>query len=96
MIGSSIVNSVNETAKIVAENTEKVIMSGIQDLVKRGLLVVETGPIKFTKRVGAENHEIEVHQEVNLVLKDQQYIEQLENENKKLKEIIQDLKLFSK
>lgn len=86
--------STKDIVQKIAKETEKSILGQLNELVKRGLLEVQTTGPTLVQRQDTFNGEyiIDVVQSVNLVLKDQEYIEQLEKENKELKEIIEKIK----
>ena len=63
---------------------ESLILEELNDLISRGLLVVEETRPVMTRSPIADK--IEITQGVRLVLKDQEYISKLEAENKELKE----------
>lgn len=73
----------------LATDQERAILTGINELVKKGALVLERGPFTL---VEDSSQKIVVKQTVRLLLKDQEYIERLEKENKLLKEQVQRLK----
>ncbi len=79
-----------ELAKYVYEATEKEITAQLNELVSRGLLVVETqGPFLSAEPY---NHHVSVRLAVRLKLKDQEYIEGLEKEITELKAVIDGFK----
>jgi CO dehydrogenase/acetyl-CoA synthase gamma subunit (corrinoid Fe-S protein) len=70
-----------EAFKEAAKQTESELMSQLNELIKRGLLVVEeTQPLLVKAFESAEHHGYEVRMErgVRLVLKDQEYVQSLE------------------
>lgn len=71
----------------MARQTENLILEQLNDLVSRGLLVVERGPMSLVH--SQDKDKIEVRQSCRLILKDKEYIEKLEAENKLLHEKIQ-------
>lgn len=73
---------VTEAYKEAAKQTEEMILKQLNELIKRELLVIEeTHPVLVSSFHSAGFAEIEVRMErsVRLVLKDQEYIEQLED-----------------
>ncbi|HRT83956.1 MAG TPA: hypothetical protein P5523_04895 [Bacteroidales bacterium] len=63
----------------VAEQTESLLLEQLSDLLSRGLLVVEK-----TEPVLTQDHstgKVQIHQKINLTLRDKEYIEKLEKEN---------------
>jgi hypothetical protein len=81
---------------------DKAILDQLNELIERDLLVVEYGPMTLIKAVPEFRHEkeldypkIELRQTVKLKLKEQEYIMKLEAENKKMKEIIDKLKMYN-
>lgn len=83
----------NEIARRVAKNTQDLILTQLEDLVKRGLLVVESEqPVLTSFDTPDGTREFKLVQSINLVLKDKEHIEKLETENRDLKnrlEVIQ-------
>lgn len=62
---------------------EKEVLSQLSELVKRGLLRLEMGQLALAQEQG----ELKIVQMVRLTLRDKEYIENLEKENKELREI---------
>lgn len=61
-----------------AEQTESLLLEQLNDLLSRGLLVVEkTEPVLIQDSTG----KVQIHQKINLTLRDKEYIEKLEKEN---------------
>ena len=80
-------NPMNTVAKKVyeeaAKQTESILMSQLNELISRGLLVVEeTQPMLIQSYQTAESPGVEVRIEkgVRLVLKDQEYVKSLEQQ----------------
>lgn len=67
---------------------ENALREQLSDLVSRGLLVVEIGPQVLVQECDGK---VTVRQSINLQLKDREYIEKLERENKEMREIIERL-----
>jgi hypothetical protein len=67
------------TVRKLFEQREAIIMTQLQDLIQKGILVVELGEMVFIQH--AYKAEIELHQAVKLTLRDKEYIEKLEQEN---------------
>lgn len=80
----------SDLAKRVAQATEHSILEQLNDFVSRGLIEIQTTGPTFVQveDITRPTHRIEVRQTVRLVLKDKDYIVQLEKENAKLKEIL--------
>jgi len=77
-----IFNEASDIAREVAKQTEAEILTQLNDLVSRGLLILErTEPVL----VEEDNHKFTVRMKVKLTLKDKEYIEKLETENKELR-----------
>lgn len=72
-----------KTVQDIMSQKESIILNQLNDLISRGLLVVEEGTSVLT--YSEHSSKIELNQSINLKLKDQDYIEQLERENKELK-----------
>lgn len=73
--------------KEISKQKEKIILDQLNERISRNLLVVETQPV-LIHNIDPDTREpkVELKQQVRLVLKDQEYIEKLENENRELKE----------
>jgi len=71
----------------VSEDTDKKLMQQLNWLVSRGLLVAELGPMMIVQEAHSLN--IRVEQTVELVLKDKEYIEKLEDEIKELRKVVE-------
>jgi len=80
-----------DLSRKVAKNTEISIMSQLNDFISRGLIEVRTGQAILVQ--STDRAEIDYRQTVELVLKDKEYIEQLEEENKKLRELIGQIRI---
>lgn len=77
-------NSASEISKKTAEKTEQIILSQLGDLVKRGLIVIEsTQPVLIHN---PDSHLFHIKQSVRLVPKEKEYIERLEKECAVLRE----------
>ena len=74
----------------IAKARDEKLCEQLSWFVKRGLLVVEQGPMQFIQEV--DSMEIRIVQIVELQLKDKEYIEKLEEENKMLKQSFDFLK----
>lgn len=76
----------NQVAQDVAKATEASILEQLNDFVSRGLIEIQiTGPTLVQDFM---SNRILVQQQCRLVLKDKMYIENLEKENAKLKQLI--------
>lgn len=75
-------------AEEVAKKTEISIMSQLNDFVSRDLIHLKMGPNVFVHENTSEGMKITLKQTCELVLKDKDYIEFLEEENKLLREKI--------
>lgn len=79
-----------EIIKHAAVQTEQVLLEQLNEFIKRDLIVIQKGP---TSLVFDENsHAVRLQQPVRLVLKDQEYIEKLENRVSELEAIISKIK----
>jgi hypothetical protein len=96
------INSANEviakTAREAAKYEHRLLMEQLNDLISRGLLVVEVAQPMLVTTIEVNEHqpgfEVRMESSVRLVLKDKEYIQQLEQENKKLKEKLENVKKF--
>lgn len=66
----------------LAEQKQQLLLSQLNDLVSRGLLVVEEGPSSLVR--SAHSDKIEYVQTIKLTLKDKEYIQSLESKVKEL------------
>lgn len=83
-------NMMSELHKVVAESTENAIMEQLNEFISRDLIVVEISqPILVRDPMSTK---VQVRQQCRLVLKDKEYIEKLERENKTLKEHLNKIK----
>ena len=87
MIYTSSLISLSE--KVAAE-TEKEIISQLNDFISRNLIEIQTGPLTFVQSM--QTSTVEVRRSVKLVLKDKEYVEKLEKENSELKDLIAKIK----
>lgn len=72
-----------EFSEKIAQATEKSLLAQLNDLVGRGLLVVEMGEMMmFTEPATME---LKVQRTCRLTLKDREYVERLEKENEQLR-----------
>jgi hypothetical protein len=78
----------NELSSRVAKQTELSILQQLSDFVSRGLIIVEHGPMVLTHSVN--NSGIEIKQTIELKLKDKEYIERLEKENERYRQILKE------
>ena len=84
----------NELLQQHSKKVENEILEQLTDLTSRGLLVIEAGPVKMfmpQKDVDGKRM-LTMGQTIKLVLKDKEYIEFLEKENKSLKELVSKLR----
>lgn len=77
---------VKEISRDIQEQTEALILEQLNDLVSRGLLVIESSQPILVRDMS--NNKIKISQSVRLTLKDKEYIETLEVENRRLKDIL--------
>lgn len=77
------VDTARDLSQRIAKHTEETILAGLNDLIKRGLLIVEMGPMDFFHDPASMG--IKIQQKCVLKLKNIEYIEALETENAKLK-----------
>ncbi len=74
----------------VAKNTEESILSQLNDFISRGLISVErTSPLLVQSQ---HSTQLELKYSVHLRLKDAEYIESLERQNKELQDLIHKLR----
>lgn len=83
---SNIQDVVKELSRDLQQQTENLLLEQLGDLINRGLLVVET-----TQPILVHDHysnKVEIKQAVKLTFKDKEYIQKLEVENAKYKDIL--------
>ncbi len=69
---------VGDLLKTVSKNTEDIMLEQLEDMLKRGVLVVEKSePVLIQD---AQTQKVTVQQKIKLTLKDKEYIERLEGE----------------
>lgn len=84
---------IDQALRETAKQTELAILAQLNELISRGLLVVETeGPMIVQQMDYMLDNKIQVGMRVKLKLKDQEYIERLEAENKELLELVNKFK----
>ncbi len=87
---TSVNEIVMEIGRMIQHDTENIMLNQLDDFVSRGLIEVQmTQPVLIQEPMA---NKLRVVQSVKLVLKDKEYIEKLENENKELKELLDALK----
>jgi hypothetical protein len=77
-----------------AEQTEKAILKGLEELVSRGLLVVHYDDQQLVREYDPtipNGVKFAVRTAVRLELKDQGYIQKLELENKQMRELLEQM-----
>lgn len=79
--------NINSIVKDLARQSETIILDQLNEFISRGLIVVHRGPMNLVQDHYTDK--VTIQSSVKLVLKDQEYIEQLEKENKALKEQIE-------
>lgn len=85
---------VREIANDIRVSTEKVILEQLNDFISRGLIVIEsTQPILVQDPTSAS---LKIVQHVKLTLKDKEYIVKLEEENKRLNQLVSNLEEYFK
>lgn len=83
-------NMLHDVIADVAKQQENLLLEQLNDLVSRGLLVVESGPISLIEEADQmfrpnETRRVRLVQTIKLRLKDREYIEQLEKENQEMR-----------
>jgi len=84
-------DSTENIAREISKATEASIMAQLNDFISRGLIIVEHGPMSFTRNPLKDPYKINIEQTVSLKLKDKEYIEKLEAENKRYKDLLASL-----
>jgi len=77
-------DSISKVVADIGKQQENIILGQLNDLIKRGLLVIESTQPTLVQ--DPDSTKILLRQSVKLTLKDIEYIQSLEEENKKLKE----------
>ena len=83
-MGFAYEQTAQELANDIARQTEKLILQQLGDLVKAGLLVMKTGPMRLCTDPAFPTS-IRLFQDVSFELKDQEYINALKAENEDLR-----------
>lgn len=78
---------VEKVARESARVTEESILDQLNELVSRGLLLIEE--TKPTLHRSVDSNKISIEKSIRLVLKDQEYIENLESKVKNLEESLE-------
>jgi hypothetical protein len=88
------VENAQQLAHEVAKQTESLILEQLNDFISRGLICVEQVGPTFVQVVNPLNsrNTVSIQQSVRLVLKDKEYVEKLEKENKELRDILAKLR----
>lgn len=78
----------------VAAKTQSCILDQLNDFISRGLIEIQMGPMTFVQSddFASNKNEVRIAQSCKLVLKDREYIEKLESENKELREVLMRLR----
>ena len=82
------IRSASDVAAHVAKETESLILAQLNEHISRGLIVIEQTQPQFVSHVDNPN-KIEIRMSVRLKLKEQEYIERLERDNKNLKDALE-------
>tara|TARA_R110000868_G_scaffold82953_1_gene233988 strand:+ start:219 stop:491 length:273 start_codon:yes stop_codon:yes gene_type:complete len=83
------IETLSEIMADLGKQQESIILDQLNDLVKRGLLVVESTQPVLVRNYNQDK--ITVQQSIRLTLKDKEYIEKLEKENSEYKDLIERL-----
>ena len=85
-------DTLTKVAMDIQAQVEFNILSQLNELISRGLLIVEKGPMIITEIPPKTNlhdfPQLQVSQSVNIKVRDQEYIMKLEKENKEMREIL--------
>lgn len=84
---ASFYDQITDVASDVSKMCDDKLMTQLEWLVKRGILIVKKSEGKFLQM--ADNGKISYHQEIELCVQDKEYIEKLEAENAQLKNTIE-------
>lgn len=76
-------NIINEITKQISEKQNDLLMEQLNDLVSRGLLIIEHTQPVLVRSISEDK--IELRQAIKLTLKDKEYIIKLEEENEQMK-----------
>lgn len=87
---NSLRDYISEALKHSNEQKEAIIRAQLNELLERGLLEIQQQEPILVQH--PDSNQVEIRQAVKLVLKDHNYIEQLEEENAKLKEDLTKIK----
>jgi hypothetical protein len=88
--GTGIING-RDVIKDVMEQSQQIILDQLGDLVKKGLLVVHSDGPMLAREIdpGSASYKFKLMGAVRLELKDQGYIQKLEQENKEMRELLE-------
>lgn len=78
-------STLDSLVREISRQKEQIILDQLGDLVTRGLLVVEEGPYQLLREESVSGTKLRYCQQIRLVLKDREYIENIERENKDLR-----------
>lgn len=81
------INTFQDQVLEIAKQKEALLLKQLNWLISRGLLVIEEGPMQVLRRVDSDT--IELQQEIELKVKDAEYIEKLELENADLRKKVE-------
>lgn len=87
---NSLVTSLESVTKELFKQKDDLILTSLNDLISRDLLVIEEGPMTLTR--DEASNKVVLSQQVRLVLKDKEYIENLETENNKMRNELKEIK----
>lgn len=80
----------SDVSKMVSQETENKILKQLSWFIERNLLVIHSSQPVLT--YDEFSRELKVSQQVELVLKDKEYVEKLEKENSEMKDLLERLK----
>lgn len=90
----SLYSIVQEVSRQLEQKKDNAILEQLNDFISRGLIVIESTQPILTRE--SDSYKIVVSQQVKLTLKDKEYIEKLEEENKRLNQLVSNIQEYFK
>lgn len=87
-----VMESAAQVANEVAKATEATILEQLNDFISRGLIEIQMVGPTFVRDPYMHPTKVRIEQSCRLVLKDKEYIQKLEQENRELREILAKLR----
>jgi hypothetical protein len=93
MFGGTGVMNGSDVIRDVMQQSQQIILDQLGDLVKKGLLVVHSDGPMLAREIdpSSDSYKFKLVGSVRLELKDQGYIQKLEQENKEMRELLEQM-----